>query len=434
MMIDSITATAISYLSGLGISCSERGVKKNIEEWYKNKMPLLELLRKHPMWRENELAIVTTITEKRELDSSYFNYFDQLRSLCFQNSVVSHVILEKLRAHITSNYNDDVPENFFTYFSLSYNNDSGLRFVVENCFSETITDSVAEIINLIAPEFKFKGGQKSSRVLNKVFDYLGFTKHPEYNCIFAKISDCISPRDFKRTAVLSVNPMDYLTMSNGNSWSNCMCLTPSRNFDGFEYQGKHKAGCMSYLTDGVSLLFYTLDDNRFKSAELWKIPKITRQVIFYSSPHIIHERIYPKSIDYCESENNPYYVYRNCVWKIISECEEVQNRWTPYNTIIKDKPDTFMYPDWKYYTVLRYVNPNIPKQSNTISVGDKTYCIKCGEQRYRSTSDVNDIMCSSLYCENCDPTIESGDEDNSTDENDDSEDYNDDIFEILRSW
>lgn len=67
MMIDSITATAISYLSGLGISCSERGVKKNIEEWYKNKMPLLELLRKHPMWRENELAIVTTITEKENL-------------------------------------------------------------------------------------------------------------------------------------------------------------------------------------------------------------------------------------------------------------------------------------------------------------------------------------------------------------------------------
>ena len=179
---------------------------------------------------------------------------------------------------------------------------------------------------------------------------------------------------------------------------------------------------MSYLTDRVSLLFYTLDDKNFESRELWKIPKITRQVIFYKSPHIVHERIYPKSIDYCESDSNPYFIYRNRVQKILSECEGVPGSWTPNHTIIKSNPDTFMYPDWKFYTVLKYDNPDLPKQSNTISVGGSTYCIECGAQKYRSTSDVNDIMCSSLYCDNCDSSIAN---DNCDDDAPDVDSYDD---------
>ena len=423
-MINSITESATNYLRNIGISCSDIGVGKNIEEWHKNKQPLLELLRKHPSWREEELAVVTTITEKRELDGRYFDYCDELRSVIYEDNDISKQIIDKLSTPIIANHNGLVPDMFAIFFSPHLINDAALRFAIDHCFAETISEYAADGINQIAPEFHFKPGQKSTRVLNKVYEYFGFTKHPSYNRIFAKISDCISPKSFKRTAVLSVNPMDYLTMSNGNSWSNCMCLIPSRNYDGQEYQGKHKAGCMSYLTDGVSLLFYTLDESDFKSKELWKIPKITRQVIFYNSPHIVHERIYPKSIDYRENDANPYIIYRNCVWKLISECESASNSWVPFNTIIRDNPDTFMYPDWNYYTVLRYINPNLPKQGNTINVGGKTYCLKCGSQRYRSTLDVNDRMCGSLFCEDCDPTI--SERECNDDDNDRDDDYYDD--------
>ena len=423
-MINSITETATNYLRNIGISCSDIGVSKNIERWHKNKQPLLELLRKHPLWREDELAIVTTINEKREIDGRYFDYCDELRNVIYEDNDISKQIIDKLSAPIIANHNGLVPDMFTIFFSPHMINDAALRFATDHCFAETISGCTADGLNQITPEFHFKPGQKSTRVLNKVYEYFGFTKHPAYNRIFAKISDCISPKSFKRTAVLSVNPMDYLTMSNGNSWSNCMCLVQSRNYDGQEYQGKHKAGCMSYLTDGVSLLFYTLDESDFKSKELWKIPKITRQVIFYNTPHIVHERIYPKSIDYRENDANPYIIYRNCVWKLISECESASNSWVPFNTIIRDNPDTFMYPDWNYYTVLRYINPNLPKQGNTINVGDKTYCLKCGSQRYRSTLDVNDRMCGSLFCEDCDPTIsERGCND---DDNDRDDDYYDD--------
>ena len=233
-MINSITESATNYLRNIGISCSDIGVGKNIEEWHKNKQPLLELLRKHPSWREDELAIVTTINEKREIDGRYFDYCDELRSVIYEDNDISKQIIDKLSAPIIANHNGSVPDMFAIFFSPHQINDAALRFATDHCFAETISEYTADGLNQITPEFHFKPGQKSTRVLNKVYEYFGFTKHPSYNRIFAKICDCISPKSFKRTAVLSVNPMDYLTMSNGNSWSNCMCLIPSRNYDGQE--------------------------------------------------------------------------------------------------------------------------------------------------------------------------------------------------------
>lgn len=159
-MVNSITTTAVNYLRSLGISCSELGVAKNINEWSKNKTPLLELLRKHPMWREDELAIVTTITEKRELDSNYFSFCDEMRALIFENSDVSYNIITKLRKHIFDNHGGNVPDEFRMFFSMNNNNDTALRFVTQHCFSETVDGDIVSIINLIAPEFKFKSGQK----------------------------------------------------------------------------------------------------------------------------------------------------------------------------------------------------------------------------------------------------------------------------------
>ena len=424
-MVNSFKEKAAAYFKEIGISFSDFGLHKNICEWGAKKSKLISLLRRHPDWREEEFAIVTTITEKRELDRNYFNYYDNLYHGCLNGTKEGDAVLQKLTSFVESNYNGgDLPFSYIIRFSQLMSNNSALNHIVHNCFSETIDDDQAESINAISPEFKFKGGQKSSRVLNKVFQYFGFDKLPEYNRLFAKMSDCISPKIFKRTAVLSVNPMDYLTMSNGNSWSNCMCLIPSRNYDGFEYQGKHKAGCMSYLTDSTSLIFYTLDYDDYKCRDLWKIPKLTRQVIFYDTPHIVHERIYPKSIDYIEDDHNPYVIYRNCVWNIIAKCENTGSDWIPNDTIIYGNANTFMYPDWLYYTTLRYVNKNMPKDNNTVIVGGDVYCLQCGNQKYRSTLDVNDKNCESLYCTCCtDSDNEEADNDSYDDDDYDNDDY-----------
>ena len=47
---------------------SEEGVTANLTQWYEQKQGLLQLLRKHPLWNEKELAIVFRVEERREID------------------------------------------------------------------------------------------------------------------------------------------------------------------------------------------------------------------------------------------------------------------------------------------------------------------------------------------------------------------------------
>ena len=47
---------------------SEEGVTANLTQWYEQKQGLLQLLRRHPLWNEKELAIVFRVEERREID------------------------------------------------------------------------------------------------------------------------------------------------------------------------------------------------------------------------------------------------------------------------------------------------------------------------------------------------------------------------------
>lgn len=47
---------------------SEEGVTANLTQWNEQKQGLLQLLRRHPLWNEKELAIVFRVEERREID------------------------------------------------------------------------------------------------------------------------------------------------------------------------------------------------------------------------------------------------------------------------------------------------------------------------------------------------------------------------------
>ena len=47
---------------------SEEGVTANLTQWNEPKQGLLQLLRRHPLWNEKELAIVFRVEERREID------------------------------------------------------------------------------------------------------------------------------------------------------------------------------------------------------------------------------------------------------------------------------------------------------------------------------------------------------------------------------
>lgn len=51
------------------------GVLANLESWQSNKGWLVDLLRRHPNWNEEALAVIFEVTHSREIDRSTVNYY-----------------------------------------------------------------------------------------------------------------------------------------------------------------------------------------------------------------------------------------------------------------------------------------------------------------------------------------------------------------------
>ena len=61
-------------LDKYGKNYSEVGVLANLRSWENNKGWLVELLRRHPNWNEEALAVIHEVTHSREIDRSTVNY------------------------------------------------------------------------------------------------------------------------------------------------------------------------------------------------------------------------------------------------------------------------------------------------------------------------------------------------------------------------
>ena len=138
------------------------------------------------------------------------------------------------------------------------------------------TDELAKIINDIFEDVRFcVGGQKISRIVNKIckrtnltkivdirdcsfFDQNGEfhnrTKDFGWNYKFAQLGDAINPIIQTATAVISVNPVDYLTMSIGKGWASCMTIDKDniRRLCN-TYHGMYFGGTESYMLDASTV-------------------------------------------------------------------------------------------------------------------------------------------------------------------------------------
>ena len=66
--MDHITEAFYNVMYQYRLTFTPDGVQANLNQWRQQKTPLLELLRRHPNWREQELAVVFDLSEQRQLD------------------------------------------------------------------------------------------------------------------------------------------------------------------------------------------------------------------------------------------------------------------------------------------------------------------------------------------------------------------------------
>ena len=355
-----------SLLDEYNYQYREAALNDIIDKWASEKAPLIKAFKKHPNYLKGKFMISFDMDYERTIDTQAVRYFkDWLLDI--------PVVM----------YKDDIPDDikrrkgyWDAYLpSRLYNFFDDLVCYPDKTISECTADILADII----PEVRVAPGQKTSRAINKICHYLGYDKHPDYNREYAKFADALSPMIIKRHTLLSINPLDYLTMSFGNSWASCHTIDKKniRNMPD-SYSGTYSAGTISYMLDGSSMVFYTVHSD-YVGTEYWAQPKINRQMFHWGEDKLVQGRLYPQSND---GDGSAYAPYRQIVQEIMSIIFDFPNLWTvksgtgeSYRYIISRGTHYRDYNSYDSCTTSRVAQSRNEKK---FIVGAEPICIECG--------------------------------------------------------
>lgn len=357
-----------------------------VSEWERNKAPIIEAFKKHPNYLEGKFMIA--------FDYDYERATDEAVIRCFCDWLVDRIgyvrdFMPKAMRDIADKEYHVIPQAIFNAL-----------LKLHKYTNQFVTKETKDYLNSVFPEANVHEGQKMSRVVNKICGIIGYDKVYGYNREFAKYADALNPLVIKRHTILSINPLDYLTMSFGNSWASCHTID-KRNKRGMpnDYSGCYSSGTVSYMLDPSSMVFYTVDAS-YNGNDYWTQPKINRQMFHWGEEKLIQARLYPQDND---GYSDAYTPYRNIVQEIISTIYGFPNLWT----LSKGTDNASRYiisggTHYRDYTNFSNCNMSRVKGSeneNNIYVGHSPICIQCGETH----SIAENINCCNggLKCEDC---------------------------------
>lgn len=414
---------------------TEEGCAKIVEEWMDQKGWLIELMKKHPNYIKNKYMIVFDssygrkqdaiekknfchwarskakkiilrpfkmgVFSSKELNTMLFNLSNTLdyHKNCHHNKDYYGHPLSSLqedykrlclyrRRYVEKFLKDETIACYNDTYCYKESKDRLIRFLdiialLEYLEEQFISSCTADAFNHACPAIKAREGQKLSKVINKICKFYGIDKDPEYNKKFAKFSDAVNPLSIVRYTVISCNPIDYFTMSFGNSWASCHTIDKKNTRDAdYHYEGMYSGGTLSYMLDNSSVVFYTVDKH-YNGTNYELQDKISRNMFHLGNDKIIQGRVYPQDND---GANSLYKQIREITQKVFADCLGVPNLWI--NKKGTDECDKVTWTEGVHYPdYLRYDNCNVSylkDQDNDINVeeitiGAEQICPCCGE-------------------------------------------------------
>lgn len=240
------------------------------------------------------------------------------------------------------------------------------------------------------------------------------TKDMGYNYHRALLGDSINPYTYDRDIIISVNPIDYWTMSFGYRWASCHTIdkTNRRNCEN-SYHGEYSGGTESYMLDGSSFIVYVLptaEEIENKGETLFadeKKSKLKRCVFMMGEDKLVQSRVYPDGRD--GGDDGLAAQLRNIVQKVIADLLETPNMWRlekgRYECQNVTRTIGVHYADYDCcddcnVSYLRRIDGYLNR--NRITIGHDPICPCCGEEH-----DAHDnIQCydcgeEMVYCERC---------------------------------
>lgn len=337
--------------------CSESSLTKIVERSVSHKSNLIDLLSKHPLWNQEKLMIQFDTDMGREIDMNVFYDF-----------------VNWLRKNVNGDYSCRRTKQTREYYICDF-----IYHIREQFFDESMKSSIKEV-NKLNENFKLRTNMKASKAIGKICREEGWDKLDGFNQKYAALCDALNPLKVKRHTVISVNPIDFLLMSNGNSWQSCHDIGKAGD------SGCYSSGTISYMLDSHSFLFYTVDAS-YDGNSIELEPKIQRQVFGYNDEVLAQLRLYPQSND--SGAERVYDDIRAIVQKVISDCLGKPNLW------IKSKNDTedvishgygaTCYPDWEdgnpgaeHCSISTLKERENGKDGREIIFGAQPICIYCG--------------------------------------------------------
>lgn len=359
-------------LGRYNLPSTDSALNKVIDTWLTNKGPLMDLLSKNPNWKPDKYMIAFDTSVDREVNmEEVYKFFRAVK-----NHVKWTCTLESLFYYGCANINKTIAK----YAADDY------------------------------PDLRITEGQKTSKAVNKILTSLGVpekmgtyvdrrgVKKSYYEKAYADYSDAINPLKIIRHTVISCHPVDYLLMSNGNSWSSCHTINKNDRDSG--YSGMRCSGTLSYMLDRSSMVFYHVDAS-YSGDCLELEPKIIRQMFHYENGVLIQGRLYPQCND---GKNSLYKPTRAIMQKVLADCLELPNLWrkkggTDICCKFVSSTGTH-YPDWEYQSecnVSRIMDMIPEDDQRKVHIGHKPICLECGKEY--SAQDY-------LYCGHCRDKVE----------------------------
>jgi hypothetical protein len=283
--------------------------------------------------------------------------------------------------------------------SKAYDDFWGMIYGFRHSPSANLASPTVAILTEYKINGRFVAGMKTSRAFNRVCSIYGVDKLPNYNKMFAEYADMVSNLKRKMKFYISLNPLDYLTMSFGNSWSSCHTID-KRNKRGMpnSYSGMHCGGTMSYMLDGTSIITYVHDH----ATEDHEEGRFYRNMFHFNNGTLIQGRVYPQGND---GATDLYKTFRRFMQIELTKLLGLNaDDWLKRTTSCCENVASYgvHYRDYEHFGDCNVSYPReMPSAaSNIVRVGHSRICPWCGYE----VSDNDDS--GYLHHEDCDAAAE----------------------------
>ena len=407
-----------------GYDFSEEAFENNLDKWAKNKAHLLNVFAKSSDFNANELAIVKEVEIPRELQRDNANSLIYhwgmdcrcpsaliyvLRCVCnyTKDNGVFEFDIERYKDNSFEFYRDNYDYSMLTYVTHLYSQhygEYGLAFLCK--------------------QLKIQSGTKATKVLNKIFDAIKGLKLGKHNLDYdfvkpvreldengewtgnmcrvlnfnqfqAQLNDMLSPRVDIKKLVISINPLDYITQSRGNSWSSCHAF--SAEWDD-NYSGCNKGATLTMMVDPSSVIAYIIDNDN--TSDLWNVPKQNRQSLFINNDHnyVMQNVFYPNHSDYLSK------IVRQTIQDLLLATDTdswVHSNRINYNYVDLNTDEYKGYDDWCKGVDVSYLKSATDSEIELI-IGRRAWCVDNENDYVEFNSSVCSRNNDRKWCEYCD--------------------------------